>query len=29
VTEQGVAEGGGLAAERVKTVYDEFVKLSK
>ena len=29
VTEQGVAEGGGLAAERVKTVYDEFVKQSK
>lgn len=29
VTEQGVVEGGGLAAERVKTVYDEFVKQSK
>ncbi|MCP8304142.1 MAG: Lsm family RNA-binding protein, partial [archaeon] len=28
VTEQGV-EGSGLAAERVKSVYDEFVRESK
>ncbi|HEY4673198.1 MAG TPA: Lsm family RNA-binding protein [Nitrososphaerales archaeon] len=29
VTEQGVAEGVGLAADRVKAVYDEFVKETK
>ncbi len=29
VTERGLVEGGGLAAERVKTVYDEFVRQSK
>ena len=29
VTEQGVAEGVGLAVDRVKAVYDEFVKESK
>lgn len=26
VTENGVADGGGLAAERVKAVYNEFIK---
>ncbi len=26
VTEHGVAEGGGLAADRVRAVYNEFVK---
>ncbi|MEM2211271.1 MAG: Lsm family RNA-binding protein [Nitrososphaerales archaeon] len=26
VTEQGVIEGAGLAAERVKAVYEEFMK---
>ncbi len=26
VTENGVVEGGGLAADRVKAVYNEFVK---
>ncbi|MCX8192117.1 MAG: Lsm family RNA-binding protein [Nitrososphaerota archaeon] len=26
VTEQGVVEGTGLAAERVKSVYEEFMK---
>jgi len=26
VTEKGLAEGTGLAAERVKAIYDEFVK---
>ncbi len=29
VTEHGVAEGVGLAADRVKAVYDEFVKETK
>lgn len=29
VTEQGVTEGIGLAADRVRAVYDEFVKESK
>jgi len=29
VTEQGVVEGVGLAAERAKTVYEEFLKESK
>lgn len=29
VTELGVTEGTGLAADRVKAVYDEFVKESK
>lgn len=26
VTEKGVVEGSGLAAERVKAIYDEFVR---
>ena len=26
VTEQGIAEGVGLAADRVKSIYDEFMK---
>lgn len=26
VTENGVAEGGGLAADRVKSVFNEFIK---
>lgn len=26
VTENGVADGGGLAADRVKSVYNEFIK---
>ena len=26
VTERGVAEGSGLSAERVKAIYDEFVR---
>ncbi|MFY3740056.1 MAG: hypothetical protein HMLIMOIP_000481 [Candidatus Nitrosomirales archaeon] len=26
VTERGIAEGSGLAAERVKAIYDEFVR---
>ncbi len=26
VTENGVAEGGGLATDRVKAVYDEFIR---
>jgi small nuclear ribonucleoprotein (snRNP)-like protein len=29
VTESGVEEGSGLAASRVKAVYDEFLKESK
>jgi len=29
VTEQGVAEGVGLAADRVKAVYDEFIRETK
>ena len=29
VTEQGVAEAVGLAADRVRAVYDEFVKETK
>lgn len=29
VTESGVEEGSGLAASRVKAIYDEFIKESK
>ncbi len=29
VTEQGVVEGVGLAADRVKSIYDEFMKEAK
>ncbi len=29
VTEQGVVEGIGLAADRVKSIYDEFMKEAK
>jgi small nuclear ribonucleoprotein (snRNP)-like protein len=29
VTQSGIEEGFGLAADRVKTVYDEFMKESK
>jgi small nuclear ribonucleoprotein (snRNP)-like protein len=29
VTESGIEEGSGLAASRVKTIYDEFLKESK
>ena len=29
VTESGIEEGSGLAASRVKAIYDEFVKESK
>ncbi|MBI2183492.1 MAG: Lsm family RNA-binding protein [Thaumarchaeota archaeon] len=29
LTEKGVVEGSGLAAERAKGIYDEFVKQSK
>ena len=29
VTEQGVVEGTGLAAERVKSVYEEFIREGK
>jgi hypothetical protein len=29
VTESGIEEGSGLAASRVKAIYDEFVKEPK
>jgi hypothetical protein len=29
VTQAGIEEGSGLAAERVKTIYDEFVREMK
>jgi hypothetical protein len=29
VTEKGVVEGSGLAAERVKAIFDEFVRESR